>query len=743
MDPVYLDYNATTPVDRAVLEAMLPYFESRFGNPSSVHAYGTATKRAVETAREQVAALLKCEPREVIFTSGGTESNNFAIRGAAWAMRNEGRGNHIITSAVEHPAVIEVCNHLKAHGFEVTVLPVDGGGRIDPVEFERAIRPTTVLASIMHANNEVGTIQPIREAAAIAARRHIRFHTDAAQSAGKIAIDTRDLGVDLLSIAGHKLYAPKGVGALFVRDGVSLEKLMYGADHERNLRAGTENVPYIVALGVACGRASQRLQENATHYAAMRDRLQRRLTEALPDVRINGDSRRRLPNTLSVSFRGVEANTVVSRLEGVAVSAGAACHADDVDLSPTLVAMHVPIEYAMGTIRCSTGRETTATDIDRAADEIISVVKVLMPESSDGDRSGEPLETGSTGNPVRLTRYTHGLGCACKIAPHQLEEILSSLPRGADSAILVGTETSDDATVYRLSDDTALVQSLDFFTPIVDDPYQFGVIAAANALSDIYAMGGRPLFAMNIVGFPVATLPLSVLHEILRGAGDTAAEAGISVVGGHTIEDPEPKYGMVVSGIVDPERIWRNRGARPGDSLVLTKAIGTGIVATGLKRGLVDDALRDEAVRLMGSLNRSAAEILQRHEVHACTDVTGFGLIGHLREMLVASGCGAEVVFSAVPRLAGAERLADAGIVPGGTRRNRNHAASAVDFGALSETRQMVLCDAQTSGGLLAAVPAADAEQIVQEMQSAGIGDAAVIGTVTAAEDGALRVRFS
>ena len=315
MDPVYLDYNATTPVARSVLEAMLPYLENRFGNPSSVHAYGAATKRAVEAAREQVAALVNCEPGEIVFTSGGTESNNFAIRGAAWARRDAGRGNHIITSAVEHPAVLEVCTYLKTHGFELTVLPVDGTGRIDPAELERALRPTTVLVSIMHANNEVGTIQPIGEAAAIAAQRDVLFHTDAAQSAGKIAVDVRELGVDLLSIAGHKLYAPKGVGALFVRNGVSVEKLLYGADHERNMRAGTENVPYIVALGAACRRAAEGLDENASHYAAMRDRLERRLTEALPDARINGDTHRRLPNTLSVSFPGVEANTVVSRLE--------------------------------------------------------------------------------------------------------------------------------------------------------------------------------------------------------------------------------------------------------------------------------------------------------------------------------------------------------------------------------------------------------------------------------------------
>ncbi|MDA3949074.1 MAG: cysteine desulfurase family protein, partial [Spirochaeta sp.] len=293
MDPVYLDYNATTPIDRAVLEAMRPYLESRFGNPSSVHAYGAATKRAVETAREEVAALVNCEPGEVVFTSGGTESNNFAIRGAAWARRNAGGGNHIITSAVEHPAVMEVCHYLAAHGFEVTVLPVDAAGRVDPAELDRALRPTTVLISIMHANNEVGTVQPIREAAAIAARRDVLFHTDAAQSAGKISVDTRELGVDLLSIAGHKLYAPKGVGALFVRHGVTLEKLMYGADHERNLRAGTENVPYIVALGAACRRAGEGLAENASHYAAMRDRLEGRLTAALKEAQVTGDENRR------------------------------------------------------------------------------------------------------------------------------------------------------------------------------------------------------------------------------------------------------------------------------------------------------------------------------------------------------------------------------------------------------------------------------------------------------------------
>ncbi len=375
MKSIYLDYNATTPIAREVAGEMLPYLVEYFGNPSSAHSYGVKAKRAVEKARKQVAGLINCKPSEIVFTSGGTESNNFAIRGIAFARKN--KGNHIITSSVEHPAVLEVCGYLEKSGFETTYLPVDEYGMVNPADVENAVRDETILITVMHANNEVGTIQPLAEIADIAKKHNIFLHTDAAQSLGKIEVDINKLGVDLLSIAGHKLYAPKGVGALFIRDGVNLEKLIYGADHERNLRAGTENVLEIVGLGKACEIAKRDLEKNDVHYRKTRDYLHQLLKEALPSVKMNGHPEIRLPNTLSISFRGVEANTLLSALDGVAASAGAACHSEGISISSVLKAMNIPQEYAMGTIRFSTGRETSVSDIEKAAGEIIAKVKKL------------------------------------------------------------------------------------------------------------------------------------------------------------------------------------------------------------------------------------------------------------------------------------------------------------------------------------------------------------------------------
>jgi cysteine desulfurase len=375
MKPIYLDYNATTPIDPEVAAAMLPYIREHFGNPSSSHAYGAEARKGVEKARGQVAALLNCSPAEVLFTSGGTESNNHAIKGAAGAHRS--KGNHIITSAFEHPAVTEVCEYLAADGFDITFVPVDAHGIIDLEALEKAITERTILLSVMHANNEVGTIQPIGEIARMARRRGILVHTDAAQSAGKIPVDAAELGVDLLSVAGHKLYAPKGVGALYVRNGVQLEKFMHGAGHETGRRAGTENVIGFAGLGMACEAAKRDLAVNVDRMKRTRDRLEDRLLRAVEEVRVNGQPASRLPNTLSISFRGVDAGTLLQSMEGLAASAGAACHGNSVELSRTLRAMAIPIEWARGTIRLSTGKYTTEGEVDRASEIIATAVKRL------------------------------------------------------------------------------------------------------------------------------------------------------------------------------------------------------------------------------------------------------------------------------------------------------------------------------------------------------------------------------
>ena len=374
--PIYLDYNATTPIAPEVADAMRPYLYEHFGNPSSSHPYGLQAKLAVENARKQVASAINCEPDEIIFTSGGTESNNTAIRGYAHANRH--KGQHIITSAIEHPAVIKVCGHLETQGFQVTTLPVDRFGMVKPKDLEQALTSKTILVSIMHANNEVGTIEPIREMVEITHAAGAVFHTDAAQTLGKIPVDVQALGVDMLSIAGHKLYAPKGVGALFVRSGLHLEKLMYGANHESDRRPGTENVLEIVGLGKACEIAQRDLEKNMVHFQKMRDRLHEGLQTALPDgsFRLNGHPDSRLPNTLSLGFYQVKANAFLIEVgDRVAASAGAACHSDDVNLSSVLQAMGVPIDFGMGTIRFSVGRHTSSEDIDQAIEIIVESLR--------------------------------------------------------------------------------------------------------------------------------------------------------------------------------------------------------------------------------------------------------------------------------------------------------------------------------------------------------------------------------
>ncbi|MGM0409073.1 MAG: selenide, water dikinase SelD, partial [Bacteroidota bacterium] len=641
---IYLDYNATTPIDKEVAQAMQPYLAEYFGNPSSAHSFGAETKKAVENARKQVANLIHCKPHEIIFTSGGSESNNYAIKGIAYAYEN--RGNHIITSTIEHPAVFEVCKYLEKKGFKISYIPVDEYGTINLKKLEKEITKQTILITVMHANNEIGTIQPISEIAKIAKKHGIYFHTDAAQSTGKYPVDVQELGVDLLSIAGHKMYAPKGIGVLFIKEGIQLEKLIHGADHELNKRAGTENVLEIVGLGKACEIAQRYMYRNITHMQTMRNLLYQNLKKEITDLKLNGHPENRLANTLNVSFPNIEANILLNEIEahGIAASAGAACHTDDIDVSPVLTAIKLRTDFAMGTIRFSVGKNTTEDEINRASKIIIETAKKL--QSSD---KGKTISGISSIANIKLTSYTQGLGCACKLRPQELEKILKDIPISKDTNVLIDTKNSDDAAVYKINDETALVQTLDFFTPIVNNPYDFGAIAAANALSDIYAMGAKPLFALNIVGFPSNRLPMEVLQQILKGAQDKASEAGISIIGGHTIDDPEPKYGMVVSGIVHPDKILSNSNAKEGDAIILTKPIGLGIITTALKRGLAEKEVEDHAIQIMKELNKTAAEVISEFNINACTDVTGFGLLGHLSEITLASKTDAEIFCNKVP----------------------------------------------------------------------------------------------
>ena len=374
--PIYLDYNATTPVDPRVAEAMLPYLSEHFGNPSSGHVYGLATRQAVDHARQQVAASLGCQTDEVIFTSGGSEANNLAIKGVAAARRDQGR--HIITSQVEHPAVSEVCGHLETEGFRVSYLPVDGHGQVDPAAVEEALSDETILVTIMHANNEVGTMEPIRAIADLAHQRGAVVHSDCAQSVGKVPVRVDELGVDLLSVAGHKLCAPKGIGALYLRGGLVLEQQIHGASHEQGRRAGTENVLEIVGLGEACALVSEALPEISAQLARLRDRLETGLREQTTDLRVNGHPTDRLPNTLSVSWCGLQGPALLAALPGIAASAGAACHGSAVEISSVLRAMGVDEEYALGTIRLSVGRHTTPAEIDSAVEQIATAVNRLQ-----------------------------------------------------------------------------------------------------------------------------------------------------------------------------------------------------------------------------------------------------------------------------------------------------------------------------------------------------------------------------
>jgi cysteine desulfurase len=370
---VYLDHNASTPVHPEVLAEMLPFFSEQFGNPSSVHGFGREARAGLDRARDRVARLLGVTPEEIVFTSGGTESDNLGVKGLAWA---RGRG-HLITSRVEHHAVLRACQWLEGQGFAVTYVGVDGHGLVDPDDVKRAIRPDTIGISIMHANSEVGTVQPVAAIGAVAREVGVPFHVDAVQTFGKIDLDLAN--IDALSFSGHKIYGPKGVAGLWIRKGTKMVSVQHGGEHERRRRAGTENVPGIVGLGKAVEIRGRDMHEERRRLTALRDRLWEGIRARVPEVRLNGHPTERLPGTANISFRGVEAESVVLGLDlkGVGVSAGSACTSGNVEPSYVLVAMGAPLEWAMGAVRHSLGRSTSATDIDYVVEVVEPIVRKL------------------------------------------------------------------------------------------------------------------------------------------------------------------------------------------------------------------------------------------------------------------------------------------------------------------------------------------------------------------------------
>ncbi len=384
---IYLDHNATTPVHPEVFDAMLPFLRDSWGNPSSIHWAGRAPKKAVDEAREKVAALFNCTPLEVIFTSSGTESDNHAIKGLAYARKD--KGNHIITTRVEHPAVLNTCKHLAKEGFEVTYLDVDQEGMLDLEALKKAITAKTILITVMFANNETGVIFPMEDIAALAKERGVAFHTDAVQAAGKVPVDLQRLGVDLLSISGHKLYAPKGIGALIARRGTRLVPLIHGGHHERNRRGGTENVAGIVGLGKACQLALRDMDSEAANLLALRKRLEQGIASKIPHVRVNGHAEKRLPNTANISFEFVEGESLLLNLDmkGVAASSGSACTSGSLEPSHVLLAMGSTHELSHGSVRFSMGRGNTTADIDYIIE--------IMPPIVERMRSMSPLYAGA------------------------------------------------------------------------------------------------------------------------------------------------------------------------------------------------------------------------------------------------------------------------------------------------------------------------------------------------------------
>ena len=396
MKRIYLDHNATTPLHPEVLEAMTPYLTDRFGNGSSIHAYGREARNAIDTAREQVADLIGAKsPSEIVFTSSGTEADNHAIKGLAELQRSRNGGNHIITSAVEHHAVLHTCQHLEKHGFEVTYLPVDRYGRIHTDALREAIRETTILISIMHANNETGTVQPIAEVAEIAAAHSISLHTDAVQSVGKLPVDVQELGISLLSLSGHKLYGPKGIGVLYMRRGTRLENLMHGGSHERNRRAGSENVPAIVGLGAAAQIAKTNREIYVGHLDRLTQKLRDGLHKRLDGLYENGHPEHCLPGTLNISFEFVEGESLILRLdmEGICVSTGSACTSGSMEPSHVLAALGLRPQLAQGTVRFSLGRDNTEVEIDGVIEKVPEIIEQMRGMSPEYKRRRKTFKT--------------------------------------------------------------------------------------------------------------------------------------------------------------------------------------------------------------------------------------------------------------------------------------------------------------------------------------------------------------
>ena len=624
--------------------------------------------------------------------------------------------------------MLEVFKYLETeypNQLEVVYLPVTSEGMVDLQVYQKLLKPNIGFISVMHANNETGVLQPIKELIHIARKINpdVVFHTDAAQSIGKTYVDIKELGVDLLSICPHKFYGPKGIGALFIKQGCEekLEKQIHGANHEKNLRAGTENVLEIVGLGKACEMVSKELEERMNHFRKTRNIIYKILFEnfgnslKLQGPPIDFDNNKienRLSNTLFISFPGVEANLILDLLsDKIACSAGAACHSEDVKMSHVLEAMKVAPYIAMGTLRLSTGLKLTIEEAEKSGIIISDIVKKLLEQKNKNIPEKDILEPDEE---IKLTKTTHGLGCGCKLSATLLTSVLKDLPKQklieSDHNILVGTETSDDCCVYKLTSEIALITTLDFFTPICDNPEDFGAISCANALSDIYAMGGKPILALNIVGFPIGTMSPSILKRILLGSQMKAEEAGVAILGGHSIEDSEPKFGLSVTGIAHPNFIWKNSTMEKGDFIIITKKLGVGTIMTGLKRQIIDPEEEDckAAMESMKYLNKYHCESLMEMEdnsnriVNACTDITGFGLLGHLKEGLENSEKAATIFYDSIPFFEKSKTLIEMGVMPGGTVNNCNFVKNCCVYEEnITSVEKNLLNDAQTSGGLM------------------------------------------